>query len=243
MIKVYALIMKNEEYGRRIVETICDKRFSNWIWGLYEFTEVPPITTLLNGDETRLRKYLPDINLECDLILSLGLPKELQALIPMIARKSRAKAVIIAVDNPNWIPPGQKKQISEELEEMDIAYAFPKPLCSLEKMGDKYIEEVAEHYEKQKLKIKTKGGIIKNVEVIRGSPCGSTWYIAEKIIGTPIEPREKLWEKIAKAHHTYPCLASMQIDPEIEDTILHKAQYIIREAIEKALKKARFKEQ
>ncbi|RLG48322.1 MAG: thymidylate synthase, partial [Thermoproteota archaeon] len=33
----------------------------------------------------------------------------------------------------------------------------------------------------------------------------------------------------------YPCLASMKVDPEIGDAILHKSQYIIREAVEEAL--------
>ncbi|RLE89534.1 MAG: thymidylate synthase, partial [Thermoprotei archaeon] len=69
-----------------------------------------------------------------------------------------------------------------------------------------------------------------------GAPCGSTWHIAEKLIGSVIEPRETLWERIAKAHHTYPCLASMEMDQELGDTILHKAQYLIRGAVEDSLR-------
>ncbi|MDD3565620.1 MAG: DUF166 family protein, partial [Methanothrix sp.] len=43
---------------------------------------------------------------------------------------------------------------------------------------------------------------------------------------------------ISEAHHAYPCTASMEQDPEIKDTILHKAGYIIREAVEDAIRRA-----
>ena len=56
----------------------------------------------------------------------------------------------------------------------------------------------------------------------------------------PVEPREVLWEELAKAHHVYPCLGSMVVDPELSDTVLHVAQYLLREAVEKALEKEGF---
>ncbi|HMB45758.1 MAG TPA: DUF166 family protein, partial [Candidatus Methanoperedens sp.] len=45
----------------------------------------------------------------------------------------------------------------------------------------------------------------------------------------------KLDEVISNAHHAYPCTASMERDAETKDTILHKAGYIIREAVHGAL--------
>lgn len=234
VVRIFALIMKDDEYGGRIVENVCSRGFSSWILGLHEFVEAPPVEALLNGTDT-LEAYLPDEMPKCDLVLSLGLPPELQALVPVIAKRAGAKAVIAAVDDPNWIPAGLRRQMIEELEEASIAYAFPKPLCSLEKVGNPYIDEFAEHFGRPRLRIEVRKKTIGRVEVLRGSPCGSTWYIAEKLVGLPVEPREKLWEQLAKAHHVYPCLASMQTDPEIGDTILHKSQYIIREAVEDAL--------
>ena len=233
MVRIFALIMRDDEYGRRIIENICYRRFSHWIWGIHEFSQVPSLETLLDDIPST---YLPRSIPKCDLVLSLGLPQELQMLIPSIAKRSRAKAVIVAVDDPRWVPPGLRRQISDELEDLGIAYAFPKPLCELMKTGNKYIDEFAEYFGKAKLEIEVKGGVIRHVKVIRGAPCGSTWYIAEKLIGSVIEPRETLWERIAKAHHTYPCLASMEMDQELGDTILHKAQYLIRGAVEDSLR-------
>jgi len=118
---------------------------------------------------------------------------------------------------------------------MGVASAFPKPFCSLEKTGNPYIDMFAEHFGRPKLEIKTEGTRIREVRVKRGAPCGSTWFIAEKLVGLNISSRQRLRDEIAKAHHVYPCLASMSIDPELGDTILHKSQYLIREAVEEAL--------
>jgi len=46
---------------------------------------------------------------------------------------------------------------------------------------------------------------------------------------------DKLDEVISSAHHAYPCTAGMQRDAELKDTILHKAGYIIRDAVHDAL--------
>jgi len=233
-IKIFFLIMKDQKYGRRIVENIAVRGFPHWIYGVHEFEEVPPASILL--DETpELDRYLPSNPPECDLILSLGLPSELQATVPMIAERCKAKAVIIAVDDPSWVPPGLKRQLIGEFERLVVAYAFPKPLCSLEEIGDPVIDMFARHFGRPNLKIRVENGVIKSVEVLRGAPCGSTWFIAERLVGIHVNPREGLWEELAKAHHVYPCLASMQMDPELEDTILHKSQYLIREAVDRAV--------
>ncbi|RLG41298.1 MAG: thymidylate synthase [Thermoproteota archaeon] len=227
--RAFAVIMEGELYGRRIINHICNEGYSGWIWGMHEFEEVP--ANILDDSDMG---FLPDPP-KCDLILSLGLPAELQMIIPEIAERAGAKAVIVAVDDPTWVPPGLRKQLEEELREKGVASVFPKPLCSLEEVGNPIIDEFAEKFGRPKLEIEVSGGRISKIDVLRGSPCGSTCYIAEKLIGVSVEPRERLWEELAKAHHSYPCLASMRVDPEIGDAILHKSQYLIREAVEEAL--------
>jgi len=74
--------------------------------------------------------------------------------------------------------------------------------------------------------------------VRRSAPCGSTWYVARKLIGVETK-REILYDAIAKAHHSYPCTATMNVDPEVKEPILHIGGYIIREEVEKALEKAK----
>jgi len=227
--RVCALIMKEDVYGRRIVENICNRGFAHWMQWVHEFE--PPTADLLDNPE----KYLPKNMPECDLILSLGLSSDLQYTLPIIAKKTKAKAVIAPIDDPNWIRSGLAKQIQRDLAEIGVASAFPKPFCSLEKMGNLYIDTFAEYFGRPELEMETSRGLIGRVQVKRGAPCGSTWFIAEKLIGLETS-QQRVREEVAKAHHAYPCLASMIIDPELRDTILHKSQYIIREAVEEKKK-------
>jgi hypothetical protein len=58
--------------------------------------------------------------------------------------------------------------------------------------------------------------------------------VARKLIGKEAR-KEEIREAAAKAHHSYPCTATMSTDPEIGEPILHKAGYLIREAVESQL--------
>jgi hypothetical protein len=53
--------------------------------------------------------------------------------------------------------------------------------------------------------------------------------------------KEILYDAIARAHHSYPCTATMNTDPETKEPILHMGGYIIREAVENALKHVKSK--
>ncbi|MFB0501255.1 MAG: DUF166 domain-containing protein [Candidatus Bathyarchaeia archaeon] len=223
------LTMKDNVYGRRIIENICKRGFAHWIHWVHEFE--PPPADILDNPE----KYLPKSMLECDLILSLGLPSSLQYTLPIIAKETKAKAVIAPIDNPNWIRPGLRRQIQRELAEISMGSAFPKPFCSLEETGNVYMDTFAEHFGRPRLEIETSRGQINGVQVKRGAPCGSTWFIVKRLSGLETY-QQKVRDEIANAHHAYPCLASMIIDPEFGDTILHKSQYIIREAVEEKKK-------
>lgn len=222
--------MKDDLYGRRIVENICQRGFAHWIHWIHEFESPPPADLLDNPEE-----YLPKNPPKCDLILSLGLPSSLQHALPILAKKMEAKAVIAPIDDPAWIPPGLRRQIARELTESSVASAFPKPFCALEKTGNSFIDAFAEHFGKPRLEIEVEDGVIREVRVERGCPCGSTWFIADKLIGVKVS-QQGVRDEIAKAHHAYPCLATMTKDPELGDTVLHKSQYLIREAVEEAIK-------
>ena len=58
--------------------------------------------------------------------------------------------------------------------------------------------------------------------------------MAKKLIGAKVRT-EILYDAIAKAHHSYPCTATMAVDPEAKEPILHIGGYVIREEVEKAL--------
>lgn len=83
------------------------------------------------------------------------------------------------------------------------------------------------------LKLGVKNNSIATVQVLCSQPCGCAYFVAQKLKNVPVD--DKLNEVISQAHHAYPCTASMERDAELKDTILHKAGYIIREAVHHAL--------
>ncbi|MEJ2295138.1 MAG: DUF166 family protein, partial [Candidatus Lokiarchaeota archaeon] len=68
--------------------------------------------------------------------------------------------------------------------------------------------------------------------VIQSAPCGSTYFIVQQLKAKYLEDGElSLNERISKAHHSYPCNASMDQDSILRDSILHVGGYLIRNAI------------
>ncbi|MEM3539007.1 MAG: DUF166 family protein [Nitrososphaerales archaeon] len=175
-------------------------------------------------------RYLPKKPPKCDIILPIGIHPDILTALPLLIEKTDAKAVIVPIENRNWCPPNIQKRLEEELKDFKIECAFPKPFCSLEKSGRKIIDEFIDRYKigKPIIEVYLKGDIIENSSVLRSTPCGSTWYVAQQIRWSKIYNIEQI---VSKAHHGYPCTASMDFDPELKDTILHKAGYIIRDAV------------
>ncbi len=180
------------------------------------------------------RIFLPENMPECDVLIAVALHPDMLLAIPQAAQESNAKAVLVPIEDKRWCPPGVREQMKNKLDEIGVEYAFPKPFCSLEPFNQPVIENLVKRYAigKPKVEVEVRGGFISNANVVRSAPCGSTWYVAQQIKGKRVSEIE---EVIAVAHHSYPCTASMEIDPEIGDTILHKAGYIIREAVKNAV--------
>ena len=182
-------------------------------------------------------KLLPRSPPDCDIILGVGLHPDILAATPTLAERTRAKAVIVPLENRNWCPLGLRRQLEESLAEIGVECAFPKPFCSLEETGKPVIDSFVRRYRigKPILKVKTAGDRIADVQVLRSAPCGSTWYVAQQVRWTRISGLD---DAVAMAHHSFPCTASMDIDPEVGEPILHVAGYAIREAVKQAVEKS-----
>lgn len=189
-------------------------------------------------------KYMPKRLPKADLAITSGLHKDLLLELPHHLEKAGIKGLIVPIENFAEVPSGLRKQVHEKCQELDLETSFPKPFCSLEPADDKplisrFVNELQVGrplLEISKTKIQNRH-VIESVIVRRSAPCGSTWYIAKKLTG--VDTKKKiLYDAIAKAHHSYPCTATMETDPEAKEPILHIAGYIIREKVEKALKRA-----
>jgi Uncharacterized protein conserved in archaea len=176
-----------------------------------------------------ISKYVPDNLPEADLIISIGLYGDINMIIPFVVSKTGAKSIIVPIHDPKQIPAGLQREIKSEID--DAVIVFPKPFCLLQPVGDRYIDEFTESFGKPELEIKA-DNLIRHIEVKRGAPCGSTWFVAEKLKNVPVGEAEF---EAGGRYHNYPCLASMDVDPQIGDTLLHLAGYKIKEAVKKEL--------
>ncbi len=190
-------------------------------------------------------KYMPRKVPKADLCVASGLHKDLLLELPHHIQKVNMKGLIVPIEDFNEVPSGLREQVEERCQELGLEHAFPKPFCSLQPVENRpvisrFVTELK--VGRPLLEISTvkrgKREVIDSSIVRRSAPCGSTWYVARKLVGVETS-REVLYDAVAKAHHSYPCTATMNVDPEVKEPILHMGGYVIREEVEKALEKSK----
>ena len=241
-------ILYSGEFGRKVIGNLvnqsgfcvscgdlCDQcrrsrpSAADQIVGIYEIPQNLP--EFIEEPE----EYLPAMLPECDLLIAMDLHPDLLTGLPDIAEKAGISGVIVPVEQHRLGPPGIIEKVRKDLESKDIDCEFPRAFCSLEKCGKPVIDRFVEMgFGKPVLRIQLneRKDHIVAVDVITDAPCGSTCFVARKLRGTAVKEYK---ETVSSAHHAYPCTAGMEIDPQIGDTILHRAGYIIRNSVEDAL--------
>jgi hypothetical protein len=228
----------------------CRENLPNFANEIYFYEKIGEnIPDFLEDPEQYLPKNLPQV----DFLLVIGIHQDLLSVLPQYAQKNNVKAVIIPIENPKWIPPGLQVQVLNDFEDVNVEAAFPKPFCALSKdlneynkesfnitTNRTYIYEFIEHYKIGEpivsILLNEDGKSIKDVCVLQSAPCGSTYFIVQQLKSKYISNGElSLNERISKAHHSYPCNASMDQDSILKDSILHVGGYLVRNAIRKEL--------
>jgi hypothetical protein len=204
-----------------------------------QLPDASDLPAFIDNPEEYMPKKLP----KADVCLASGLHKDLLLELPQHIKNAGIKALIAPIEDWQEVPTGIRKQLAEKCRELGLECAFPKPFCTLE--PEKGKPTIARFIAETKvgrplLEISTtkigKDEVIEYAAVRRSAPCGSTWYIARKLAGVSTK-KDALYDAIAKAHHSYPCTATMVTDPETKEPILHIGGFTIREEVEKALEK------
>ena len=255
------IVFYNGDFGERVVGNLinysgfciscgeactqCRNVRPGYAENVVALVEMPDPSTL--GDFIDdVEPYLPKAIPQADIAIVMNVhPDILFGLLPKL-KEAGVKAIIGCSEKPKELPLGQRKQLEELGANLGIETAFAKPFCAmrpdpakpniadfLEKagIGDPLIEVALQKSREGKDHIVA-------ANVVRSAPCGSTWFVAKRLLG--LEPDQPdIRERISEAHHAYPCTASMDRDTELGDTILHKGGYIIRDAVENAFKKAK----
>ncbi|MCJ7716198.1 MAG: DUF166 domain-containing protein [Anaerolineales bacterium] len=222
------------EYGKRHVKNIREYGPKSWE---IETWQTPPVFPPFIDDP---EDFLPDQLPAADLILSFAEHKGAAELLPEIAKKAKAQAVLVAVDDELWLPRGLDRQLHGWLEEAGVDCVTPKPLCSLTETtygvtrhetasyDNPLIAEFARYFGKPEvsLEIDPESRTIISAEVVRDAVCGCARHSAEGLIGLSADDAE---EKAGLLHHHYPCLASMQKLPHFDhDTLMHVSGQVLK---------------
>lgn len=223
------LILYQGDYGKRFWENIGQHAPEEWeVKGYYYTKKIPTFVEELSD-------YLPKDLPTCDLLLSVQEHPVVAEMIPLFIKQIGARAVIAPVDNKAHLTTGLARQLKKKLEQIGVEFLHPMTFCTLtEKMTQNdLILEFLKHFGRPQVEINLENEKVKQVRVIRDAPCGNTRYVAEHLIGTHMKDAV---ESSGILHHNHPCMATMGMDAEIGDTLMHHAGLQIKLAVDEAIK-------
>lgn len=239
--KLRILAIISGEYGQRHVANLQDHGPDEWTIEVWRAPLVlPPIVDYPED-------YVPDTLPPADLVLSFAEHKGVAELLPDVARITGARAVIAAVDNEAWLPRGLARQVRGWLEEMGVTCVTPKPLCSLSETHysltrrqrvayeEPHIAEFARYFGQPELRLTVDPQTrqITAAEVRRDAVCGCASFVAQGLVGLSADEAE---QEAGMLHHHFPCLASMGIDPDYGDTLMHISGNILKDNVGEQVK-------
>ncbi|MDW7731528.1 MAG: DUF166 domain-containing protein [Methanolobus sp.] len=212
-------VITRGKYGKRLIETIVSR------------TELDVVSAALPeylpGFIDEPEGFLEDLQLDdavfrSDILITYSLHPDLTVAIAHKAGKEGVRALIA--------PGGAAKAPVHELEQIAEQYGMyieiEEICCTLS--DNPAISDFTSKLARPELEVDTRDGKISAVRVIRGAPCGSTWHMAEKLIGTKVEDAPS---KAGLLIQQYPCRA-------VRGTLggIHKSADIHKETVEKSLK-------
>ncbi len=179
-------------------------------------------------------EFLPDGIGQGDVAIAINIHQDLLVELPAALGDKGAQALVAPIESPEWIRPGLVNQVTRECRRFGLESAFPKPFCALSPAGP-VLKQFCEEYNvgRPKLAIEVQDGLVAKAEVVRGSPCGLTHWVAERLVGQPAD--DSLEHKAAELLHLRPCLATQIMDPQLGDTVMHESIRLMEAAARKAL--------
>ncbi len=181
--------------------------------------------------------FLPDDIGRGNIAIAINIHQDLLVELPAALAGTAAKALIAPIESPEWIRPGLVNQVTRECRRFGLESAFPKPFCALNPGGPVLKQFCEEHrVGRPQLALKVSGGTVTEATVVRGSPCGLTDWVADRLVGHPAN--DHLEQKAAELLHLRPCLATQVMDPQLGDTVMHESIRLIEAAARTGLRAA-----
>jgi hypothetical protein len=213
-------IVTDGPYGERAYETIKEEFECDYV-------ELEPPASLFMDEIEVPSEELERLE-EADMLITYVLHPDLT--LELVERlHDKVDWIIVGA----WRGEGFKNQV-EHFGNVNC----PENMCDLEENGNPTYDEFVAKFGRPVVEVKLENGKVTDVEVLRCSPCGSTRFVADEMIGENIEG---LPVRAGLRIQHYPCRApKMRLftDDECKKEMaanFHRDAF--EEAIERALKK------
>ena len=238
IVALHVLVVTQGTWGERIAANVHDHAPADWHVETWAAPRVIPPVVDYPED------YLPQAFASAELVLALCETAGLAQLIPDVVRLSGARAVIAPVDFNEALPPGLIRQLTRWVEQEGAEIIFPRPFCSLtpttynrtplvRKYDHPLMRAFADRFGRPSFEIQIADGRIASIQVGREAACGCSQGVAEGLIGLPVD---EAVEATGMLHHHFPCLASMNQDPDYHDTLMHISGDYFRDAVKDVIR-------
>lgn len=157
--------------------------------------------------------YLPTV-LDCDLVLDFFKHNDLSTDLAALCQKLGIPVI------------GSGKKIPGK------GAITPPTCCGLPRLEG--LGYYGKYFGAPEFNIEVEEGIVKNVEVARGAPCGATWEVARRLIGHPVEDAAR---KVGLETQFYCYADPSGWDPIYGKSPVHFAGKIHDKQMQKAIKK------
>ncbi len=189
-------VITRGKYGHRLIESI--KEHSDFSVVTADLPEFVPV--FIEEPDEFLENLKFDRNVfSAEIIVSYALHSDLTSAIAKLAAEAGVRSLIVP-GGPSRASVPELKKISET-SGMDVE--VDEICCTLE--PNSCNRPFADIFGSPVLKVRTENGKIAEVKVLKGAPCGSTWYMAKEIVGTPVKDAPP---KAGLLVQHYPCRAS-----------------------------------
>jgi hypothetical protein len=214
-------VVKRGKYGERLIETL--RQHTDFEVVSAEVPEELP--GFIEDPEEFVRELRLDPEIfRSDLLIMYTLHPDLTPEIVKLAGLNGVGAVII----PGGIASaGSIVELEGIARKYGIFIEVDEICCALEVCGVPPLDALAEKLGSPELEVESEDGFITDVKVLRGSPCGGTWHVAEGLVGCPVRDAPALAGLLCQQ---YPCRAVRGTPGGI-----HTSADLHKHALEKAL--------
>ncbi len=232
------LTVPQGQWGERIAQNI--ERFKPAAWTVHRWAAPRALPLVIDDPADFLPASLPP----ADLVVALGETAGVVQLLPDIVTLTHARAVLVPIDRSESVPAGLATQLRQWLAEMGVPVVFPRPFCSLtettlnrppllQSYDVPLVRQFARYFGQPAFEVVVNAERhVGEVRVARDAACGCARYVAEGLVGKPVDDAEY---EAGMLHHHYPCLASMNQEADYQDTLMHVSGHALRAAVKDQL--------